>query len=172
MKTIIVFLLAVMALGTPAYAAPIAVGEFAFNQDADFPDLFQYFSVGRFTLDNDPLAGIDWTLPALVLTGSDGSSFSGVTLFDADASNALAAGESAITFTDQFADLLASASLDFGTQSGFSLSGPLLFGGDRAPGPAQILYEAPEHPVPEPGTLFLLCSGVALGALYTRRRAA
>jgi hypothetical protein len=171
MKTLFAVLLAVVALATPAHAAPIVVGEFAFNQDADFPDL-QYFSVGRFTLEDDPLAGIDWTLPTLLLTGSDGLSIAGVTVFDADANNGLSAGESAITFTDQFADLLASASLDFGAQSGFSLNAPLLFAGGDLPGPAQILYETPEHPVPEPGTLLLLCSGVALGALYTRRRAA
>lgn len=173
MKRTLASLIAVLSLATTAHAAPISaeaalVGEFAFNQDPSFPDLFQYFSIGRLALSPDPLQAINWLVPTLVLASADGT-VSRLQFYDADLDGFLSAGEPAIS--DFVFGPFASASLDFGTQTGFSLSGPLLFGGGTAPAPAQILYEAPANPVPEPGTLALLCSGIAIAAFHIRRRA-
>ena len=59
MKTIRVCLFALfVALAVPVSAAPIAIGEFAFNLDEFFPDFFQFFSIASNLAADDPLA---WT---------------------------------------------------------------------------------------------------------------
>ena len=176
MKTFAAFLFALIACGAPAHAAPVTIGTFNWVADPFFGD---YFSI---TNDLDPsnpladlLASLEWH-PKVVLTlkpSADPGVLNGVDpqgdgldLFTFDGSETVTPGGSAQTFADFYADYVLSATLSFGALPGFSVSGPLeTVGGE----PAEITYDSQVAPVPEPGTLLLVGSGLAAAACRRRR---
>jgi hypothetical protein len=157
----------------PASAEPIAIGEFAFNVDPDFPDFFQWFSIANNLAADHPLAAI--VLNATVVPIDFLSNeLTPLLMFDFDLDGLVGPGESAQTFHETFLGAVQFARLDFGNLVGFS-AGVLALPQDLSDPmaivqPATIFYD-PVARVPEPGTLLLLGSGLALATLRRRRRA-
>jgi hypothetical protein len=179
MKATRAFLLTVLvAFAAPASAAPIEVGVFGFNLlEPTFPEFGEYFFVALFPLGHS--AEADIVLPGLQINPMDlgvdlGSSATELSsFFDFDADGLLGPGESAQTFADFFVGSIPFAGLTFGTLTGFSaglLTLPLDLSDPSSLPTTSIFYDPEVASVPEPGTLLLLGSGLALAAIRGRRR--
>jgi hypothetical protein len=173
MKAIRACLLAVfVASAVPASAAPIAIGEFAFNFD---PFFGEFFSVANNLAPDHPLVGVV-SSAALVVNATvvpidfTLTELAALSMFDFDLDGVLSPGESAQTFADFYLGAVQFARLDFGSLVGFSASVLDLSDPTALIQPATIFYDPEVARVPEPGTLLLLGSGLALAALRGRRR--
>jgi hypothetical protein len=151
-----------IAVSAPASAAPIAVGEFAFNFDASLLPDFQYFSIANFL---DSLVTFSATIVAT----------RPIALFDDTLDGAISPGESAISEVGDYLGSLLTATLVFG-EPGFYLDRPLSLPADISDPfsivitPSTIFYDPEVRSVPEPGSLLLTISGLAFAALGIRRR--